>query len=143
MTFTSGDVFRKMMGTSEKQRHYCTACSNYGGKEIEGLPTNESLKRAWIRRLKLVKKDFKPKTTQRLCSENFKDWHFRRNYIPSIFGQKTFNTYQLKSTYTLHRILIPISTVPGLLSCWFGCVPLYVALIRAVFKLKIYIEMSQ
>ncbi|XP_046556021.1 uncharacterized protein LOC124265275 [Haliotis rubra] len=43
------------------------------------------------------KKNYKHKTTQRLCSEHFRDGHFRRNLIPSIFGRKTFNTYQVKS----------------------------------------------
>ena len=46
-------------------RCYCVCCSNYRGKKVDGrtvtlhkVPTDKSRRRVWVKRLKLVRKDF-------------------------------------------------------------------------------------
>ena len=88
-----------MDDSTPTKRHYCTVCSHYRGKNVNGrivslhrFPTNDIVKKAWIRRIKLVKKAFKHNDSQRLCSEHFVGGQFEKNIVPSVFGERRFNT---------------------------------------------------
>jgi len=84
-----------------KIRHYCGVCSNYRGKVVDDnvitlhrFPTNSSVRKVWIARVKLVMKKFDYKDHVRLCSAHFVDGKgpTKEHNIPSVFTTKTFQT---------------------------------------------------
>ena len=86
-----------------RERHYCVFCSNYRGKLVESrviqlhrFPSDDRLRKAWIRRIKLIKPNYKWNIYQRLCSEHFTGGRKKGNEIPSVFGKKTFESSQVK-----------------------------------------------
>ena len=86
-----------------RERHYCVFCSNYRGKLVESrviqlhrFPSDDRLRKAWIRRIKLIKPNYKWNIYQWLCSEHFTGGRKKGNKIPSVFGKKTFESSQVK-----------------------------------------------
>ena len=86
--------------STEKKRHYCCVCSNFSGKVIDGrsirihrFPSDQTVKRAWLRRLKLCYGQYVHSGNDRLCSEHFRDGEKRgENTVPCVFKNKTFNS---------------------------------------------------
>lgn len=110
-----------MEAIASRQRHYCVVCSNYRGKVVEErvlqlhrFPADDRLRRAWIRRIKLIKPNYKWNESQRLCSEHFTYGKKKGNEIPSVFASKTFEKNQV---IILPRLFIG-------LYCWSEILPL-------------------
>ncbi|KAL3886090.1 hypothetical protein ACJMK2_026113 [Sinanodonta woodiana] len=80
-----------------KKRHYCCVCSNYRGKSVDNktiilhkFPAYESLKKSWIRCIKILMPQFAYNKHDRLCSAYL--WYgkyTKEHNIPLIFNIKS------------------------------------------------------
>ena len=81
-------------------RHYCCLCSNYTGKMVNDqrirlhrFPAKASLKRIWLRRIKLMYHNYTNGPNDRVCSSHFDGGRKRGDdAVPSVFPMKKFKT---------------------------------------------------
>jgi len=80
--------------STEKKRHYCYICSNFGGKRVNGqqftlhrIPSDEKLRNVLIKRLESMSPAFKANLkTDKLCSSHFVNGIYtKENPVPSVF----------------------------------------------------------
>ncbi|XP_048252545.1 uncharacterized protein LOC124124470 isoform X2 [Haliotis rufescens] len=82
-------------------KQYCCICSNFRGKRVgerivslHVIPVSKSLRQAWIRRLRLVRKDLTVTKHAEICSEHFLGGNGpgKGHDVPSIFPKKNYST---------------------------------------------------
>ncbi|XP_046364948.2 uncharacterized protein LOC124141094 [Haliotis rufescens] len=82
-------------------KEYCCICSNFRGKivgerivSLHVIPVSKSLRQAWIRRLRLVRKDLTVTKHTEICSEHFVGGNGPGigHDVPSIFPKKNYST---------------------------------------------------
>ncbi|ESO94713.1 hypothetical protein LOTGIDRAFT_160946 [Lottia gigantea] len=94
-----------------KKRHYCCICSNYGGKivnercvKLHRFPTEDNLRKLWIKRLKSVSPNFVSNLkNDRLCSAHFANGKYtKENPVPCVFiinnKEKIFKLSKVESS---------------------------------------------
>lgn len=109
--------------STEKKRHYCSLCSNYRGKDVDGrtvvlhkFPADLNLQKTWIRRVKTVMPSFNLNKNSRLCSEHFVDGKYSDQHnVPSVFDLKTkkklFGTSKVSFCSFIHYLICAASSV--------------------------------
>ncbi|KAL3864688.1 hypothetical protein ACJMK2_006349 [Sinanodonta woodiana] len=84
-----------------KTRKYCCICSNFRGKEVDEktislhrFPARCKLRRVWLQRSRLVRKDFAYTANSQMCSDHFVNISgpSKEHPVPSIFPNKVFQT---------------------------------------------------
>ncbi|XP_033753600.1 uncharacterized protein LOC117336915 [Pecten maximus] len=87
-------------------QRYCCICSNHSSKwdgdrkiKLHRFPSDLKLRKIWIQRCRLVRKDFNFKSydSTRICSDHFvgKSGPTHKHTVPSLFPTKTFQTSDL------------------------------------------------
>ncbi|KAL3862565.1 hypothetical protein ACJMK2_008524 [Sinanodonta woodiana] len=89
-----------------KTRKYCCICSNFRGKEVDEktislhrFPARCKLRRVWLQRSRLVRKDFAYTANSQMCSDHFvnRSGPSKEHPVPSVFPNKVFQTSNLES----------------------------------------------
>ena len=85
----------------KKWKKYCSMCSNFRGKMVEGkvvslhrFPANDRIRKVWIQRCKLSMKTFRYTENSKLCYEHFEErcGPTMMNPLPTVFGKKRYKT---------------------------------------------------
>ena len=81
--------------------------------KFHSFPKDESLKRKWIRVVSVRRKDYKWKSTDRVCSAHFPGGHkYGAKNIPSIFPRRDMKSgaivWPVDISYLLHKESSPV-----------------------------------
>ncbi|XP_014782226.1 uncharacterized protein LOC106877737 [Octopus bimaculoides] len=83
----------------KKTRKYCSICRHYRGKNVDGkvislhrYPANVAIRRIWLQRSRLARKDFVYTANSQMCSQHFVNFNgpSKDHPLPSIFPNKVF-----------------------------------------------------